>query len=223
MIIILLLGAIALVYSGVLAFSVTSTQIHQPDVLAGITFYNSFDDADTAYLRTSLQWLREYLPKWYAYVVEAKPFIFAMDDELQTRRIISYAKCCDSRGAGAITFGEHLGAWSISDVATVEGMQAQQTQFLSVLIHEVTHIRERRDGRAEAANWRTCIAAEQSANMKELEFARALTRVQISGDANARANYRAIVDKHLDITQENLDGVTWKIVCIMTYLDEEAP
>ncbi|MBI5302790.1 MAG: hypothetical protein HY868_11680 [Chloroflexi bacterium] len=196
------------------------TPLAQPDVFENVTLAGSFTEADARYMQTSLWWLREHLPEWYAYVAEGKPFIFAMDDELQTRRIISYAKCCYSRGAGAITFGEHLGHWNISEVASVPGMQAQQVQFLSVLIHEVTHIRERRDGRAEAVNWQTCIAAEQSANMKELEFARALTTVRIPGDANTRANYHRIVDQHLEITQEDLDGVSWKIFCILTFTDD---
>ncbi|MBI5651867.1 MAG: hypothetical protein HZC40_15735 [Chloroflexi bacterium] len=218
---VLLLGALALF--GSVAFAIGATPIQKPDVLADVTFTSTFSNADTRYLQTSLEWLREYLPEWYAYVADAKPFIFARDEELQTRGIISYAKCCYTRDTGAITFGEPLGQWKIDEMPNVPGMQTQQVQFLSVLIHEVTHIRERRKGRIEAANWQTCIAAEKSANVKELEFARALTRVQIAGDATARANYRQVVDRHLEITQENLDGVSWKIACILTYLDSEGP
>ena len=214
--IVLLLGAIALVYSGILGFSVTSTPIRELDVLASVKIASSFSDADTAYLRTSLQWLREYLPEWYAYVNDAKPFTLAMDEDLQTRGILSNAKCCYSRGAGTIAFGERLGQWNISDVALVEGMQAQQIQFLSVLVHEITHIRDLRDGRiGEVVNSNTCIQAERSANTKELEFARALTTVQIAGDVNAQANYHVSVDKHLHLTEDNVDGVSWKIACIL--------
>lgn len=210
---------IAIFAANVGAFGlVTVAPIEQPNVLANIKIASAFTDADTLYLQTSLQWLRDYLPDWYAYIEEAKPFIFAMDENLLTRGIISHAKCCYSHGAGAITFGEHLGQWKISDAGVVEGIQPQQIQFLSVLIHEVTHIRDLRDGRIErATDARTCIAAEQSANAQELEFVRALTTVQIKGDATTRANYRLAVDKHLEITEENVNGVVWKIFCMLTF------
>jgi len=208
--------SIAIFVANVQAFSFAPAV--QPDVLERIVFASSFTDADARYLQTSLSWLREYLPEWYAYVADAKPFIFALDEELEWHGIVSYAECCYDRAAGGITFGEHLGEWTIGEVADIPGFQAQQIQFLSVLVHEVTHIRDVREGRiSQPANSRICIAAEQSAKTQELEFARALTRVQISGDANARANYRDIVDKHLDITQENLDDISWKIVCVLMY------
>jgi hypothetical protein len=190
----------------------------RPNVLEHITFASTFTDADARYLQTSLEWLREYLPEWYTYVADAKPLLFAQDETQRARGIISYAKCCYTRGTGAITFSAPLGQWNLDEMPAVPGVQAQQVQFLSVLIHEVTHIRDVRAGRFEhARDARTCIAAEQSANDSELAFARALTRVQITGDANARANYRLIADKHLEITQDNAEGVAWKIVCFLMH------
>jgi hypothetical protein len=219
-IIALLLGALALF--GTVAFAINATPIGKPDVLADVTFASTFSDADTRYLQTSLEWLRDYLREWYAYVADAKPLNFGFDETQRARGIISYAKCCYTRGTGAITFGAPLGQWNLYAMPTIPGIQAQQVQFLSVLVHEVTHIRDARDGRiGQLTNSSVCIAAEKSANEKELEFARALTRVQISGDATARANYHALVDKHLDITQKNVDSVLWTIVCMLTFMDEE--
>lgn len=190
----------------------------QPDVLANIKPAGAFTDADTRYLQISLHWLQDYLPDWYAYVTEAKPFVVSVDEELKQRGMISRATCCTARGTGSITFGGHLGQWHISGVASVEGMQTQQLQFLSVLVHEVTHLRDQRSGRiGEAVDSKSCIAAERSANTKELEFALALTTVQFTGDASARENYRLSVAKHLEITEENVEGVSWKIACILFY------
>ncbi len=196
----------------------TNAPVEQPDVLANIKTASAFTDADARYLQTSLLWLRDYLPDWYAYVAEAKPFVVSVDEELAQRGMISRATCCTTRGTGAIAFGGHLGQWRISEAARVEGMQTQQPQFLSVLVHEVTHLRDQRSGRiGEAVDSKTCIAAERSANTKELEFARALTTVRITGDASAQENYRLVVTKHLEMTEDYVDGVSWKIACLLFY------
>jgi hypothetical protein len=221
-IITLLLGALAV--CGTVAFAIRATPLEKPDVLADISFAGTFSTADTRYVQISLEWLRDHLPEWSAYVATAKPLIFARDEDLQTRGIVSYAECCYTRGAGAITFGAPLGKWNLYEMPAIPGMPTQQVQFLSVLVHEVTHIRDVRAGRiSQPANSRNCIAAEQSARTQELEFVRALTRVPIASNAGARANYRDIVDQQLEIVSENLDDPAWKIACILIYIDEDMP
>lgn len=199
------------------AFDLTKIESReQADIMDGITLAHSLTNADKRYMRTSMQWLRDFMPEWFAYITEAKPFTMMIDEQLNDRGIISDAKCCYARGMGLLTFGVHFERWPVHDAAQIWGMQPYQIQVLSTLIHEVTHIRDQREGRIEKnINSNTCIAAERSAYAKEVEFARALIKVRLYGDAVGRENYHLVAERQLELSVNNFEGVSWKIACLL--------
>ncbi|MGE5265199.1 MAG: hypothetical protein ACM3S0_17600 [Acidobacteriota bacterium] len=86
------------------------------------------------------------------------------------------AVCCDANGSGTITFGHHLGHSVDADTP-----EAQQVMFVGTLIHEVTHVRDQREGRLAAKTDRkSCVAVEKPGLEKQLEVKRALAVAGLS-------------------------------------------
>lgn len=121
-----------------------------------------------------------------------------------------------------ITFGVHFEHWPVPDAAPIRGIQAPQIQVLSTLIHEATHIRDQREGQiGKNINSNTCIVAERSAYAKEVEFARALTKVRFGDDSFARENYRFITEIQFELAVVNFEGVSRKIACMLSHMNDE--
>ena len=216
-VIIVLLGVIALAYSGTLAFSVVSTPIPEPELLAGITLANSFDEADAAYLQTSLRWLRDYLPEWYAYMNEAKPFIVSIGQTDNVGWSAANSTCCDEQGNGQITFDDHLDSLTASDSAEDQSPPARQVLFLSMLIHEATHLRDHRAGRIPAKiDAAACIAAEGAAYVKEFEFKRVLASASFA-NGKIGTDYRSAAKRQLDAEESQFNRQFWKLYCIIAH------
>ena len=216
-VIVLLLGAIALVYSGALAFSVVSAPIHEPDLLAGITLADSFDETDAAYLQTSLRWLRDYLPEWYAYMNEAKPFIVSIGQTDNVGWSAANSTCCDEQGNGQITFDDHLDSLAASDGAKDQSPPARQVLFLSMLIHEATHLRDHRAGRIPAKiDAAACIATEGAAYVKEFEFKRAMASAKMD-DNHSSELYRRAAERQLIGDEQQFSNNFWKLYCILAH------
>ena len=210
--ILILLIAIALI--NVAALSAPPTQ---PDLFAGITFAGSTNDADRAYLQTSLGFLRDTLPDWYAYIVQAEPFVLSVGQTENADWVAADSMCCDDRGNGMITFEDHFDRVIASSDPSDQTNQAKQVAFLSTLIHEVTHVYDYRAGRIPSKiDAATCIASEGSAYAKEFEFKRAIASANFA-DARAGELYRRAVEKQLAADEEAFNGNFWKLYCILAH------
>ena len=146
---------------------------HSPDLLEGIGFTGAVTDADVAYLQDGLQFLHDYVSEWYGYIADAKPLMLSVDLAEGARGLAAKSKCCDERGYGLITFGDHFGDWANDDAEQTGS--TRRIAFLSMLIHEVTHIGDWRAGRIPAKiDYVSCTQSERAAFTREVEFKRAL-------------------------------------------------
>lgn len=206
---------VVFVAGGTAAFATVTPAPNDPALLNGITTADSFTEADAAYLQNSVQLLHDRLPEWYTYVTEAKPFMLSVDQAAGEHGVAAEAKCCDELGNGRIAFGDHLGKPTSSDEADDQTPESKQIEFLSTLIHEVTHVRDRRAGRIPETIYPTsCIASEKSAYGKELEFKRAAKSARITDDLVSEEIYRRILDKHINIEASASYGTLWKLHCL---------
>lgn len=195
------------------AVSGTNVTAAEPDLLAGITFEGAVNDADVAYLRDSLQMLRDQLPSWWQHVVDAKPFILSLDLAEGARGRAAIAKCCDARGYGSITFGHHFGALAASDDAGSQSVEARRITFLGLLIHEITHVRDQRAGRfAARTDRKTCVAEESSGLSKQLEFKQDAAAVTLF--TSPSAGFQPWLGKQIqDETNDLRDRAFWDLYC----------
>jgi len=186
--------------------------INALDLLEGIGFTGSFADEDVAYLRDSLQFLHGYAPEWYAYVAEAKPLMLAVDLSEGERGLAAKSQCCDERGYGLITLGDHFGDWSAD--AQDQSVQTRQITFLSTLIHEVTHIRDRRAGRIPAKiDYAACVTSERAAFTQEVDFKRALVSATPSIPV-LNELHRATLKKQINAEASALEGNAVNLYCL---------
>lgn len=212
-----LLAALALLYSGVLGFSIVSVPMDKTDLLVGITFAGSTTDADMVYLQNSLYILRDNLPEWYAYVADSKPFVVSVGQTDDEGWVVAKTTCCDDQGNGRITFDDHLGTLAASSDPEDQTTQARQVAFLSALVHEVTHLRDYRAGRIPAKMDATvCIASEGAAYAKEFEFKRAVVSAKMDGDRSGEL-YRRAAEKQLAEDEHVFSGNFWKLYCILAH------
>lgn len=195
-----LLLAVGILNSGMTAFTLPSSPQAPLNLPAEITLAESLTNADRAYLQDGLHLLRLYLPEWYAYVIDAKPFTLSIDPFAGERGLAADAKCCDAQGNGSITFGDHFGKLTTSNDADGQTREARQIEFLSTLVHEATHIRDQRSGLVPPGiDFLACITSERSAYGKELEFKRAMASIQISADIDLAKRYRRSIEKTIQV------------------------
>lgn len=183
-----------------------------PDLLEGIGLTGSITDADVAYLHNGLQFLHDYVPQWYAYVAEAKPLMLAVDLSESERGLAAKSNCCDERGYALITFGDHFGDWSAD--APDQSDQTRQITFLSMLIHESTHVRDRRAERIPAKiDYPACVASERAAFTREVEFKRALVSATPSIPV-LNELHRATLMRQISAEASALEGNAVNLYCL---------
>ncbi|MBI5031353.1 MAG: hypothetical protein HZB51_12555 [Chloroflexi bacterium] len=209
---------VGLIIVGATAFAAVPFSTPQPDGLTGITFANSVTDADRMYLQTSLQLLQDNLPEWYDYVIQTKPFALSVGNTTDSDWVAAEAVCCDERGNGFITFEDHFDRVATSD-SSDQTTEANRIAFSSMLIHELTHLRDYRAGhmpaRMDAA---TCITSEGAAYAKEFEFKRAVVKTRFS-DMRSGELYRQAAEKQLVDDEEQFNTNFWKLYCILTHFN----
>jgi hypothetical protein len=180
------------------------------NVLQDVTFAGMFNDDDAAYLRESLELLRDKMPTWEQYVEEAKPFLIAIDLTEGAHGRAAIAKCCLAGNRGQITFGDHLGRLTDSTDPDSQSPEARRITFLATFAHEVTHLRDQRAGHyLSKTDWKSCVAAERSGLEKQLVFQQdaltaalgdtpAATQVyRLRLQQNVQAEAAALASRHL--------------------------
>lgn len=100
----------------------------------GIPFYGNFTSSDIDTFRTIFAWLKDKSPKWWQFVAESKPIILLFDGNRQGAWT---GGCCDSLLRGRVTVANHFE--SIAD-------EYNQLLTVSLIVHEVTHVRDWRAG-----------------------------------------------------------------------------
>ncbi|MBI5302784.1 MAG: hypothetical protein HY868_11650 [Chloroflexi bacterium] len=209
--------AVVLLCFGILGFPVAAAPIETTDLLTGITFDDSISDADLVFLQANLRWLRDHLPEWYAYVKDAKPFSVSVGQTDNDGWLAAKSDCCDEQGNGTITFDDHFASFTVSNTAREQTRAARQVMLLSLLIHEVTHLRDYHAGRISSKmNAATCLATERSAYAKEFQFKRELMLARFA-DAGSSEPYRRAAEKQLADDAEPFNTNFWKLYCILAH------
>lgn len=182
------------------------------DMLEGIGLTASVTDEDVAHLRNGVQFLHDHIPQWYSYVADAKPLMLAVDVPEGERGLAAKSSCCDEQGYALITFGDHFGDWSVDP--RDQSAQARQITFLSTLIHESTHVRDRRTGRvSEKVGYGECVMTERAAFTQEVEFKRALLSLGTGGpglDELAQAS----LHRQISVEASALEGNAANLYCL---------
>ncbi len=189
---------------------------NQPNLLAGFTFTGSITNDDATYLRTNMEWLREYFPEWYAYIDEAEPLLLSVDVAEGEQGRMARTKCCDERGYGMITFGDHFRDLTESDDPEDQTTEARQIAFLSTLIHETTHIRDQRAGGGpKTIDFTSCVMSEQPAYAKESEFKRQVSSASLRGAIALSQAYQSAAERQIQA-----ENGLWKLACLVTNLGD---
>lgn len=211
---ILALGTAALYSDRLMGIGTKSTTTSPDDsreLFQEITFGRSITNVDVEYLESSLQWLRHSLPEWYEYIADTKPLILSVDLAQSERGRMATAQCCTADGFGMITFAEHFRDLTASDEPEDRTSQARQIEFLSTLIHEVAHIRDRREGRIpNQIDAMACVASERSAYAKELNFKRAVAHTSLNSKI-----YRIDASRQVQIAVGEFNREPWRLPCVM--------
>lgn len=215
--IIIVLSTLGLLIAEAPAFATISPAANDSALLSGIRFAGTASDADVSYLQNSLRFLHVYLPEWYSYVSEAKPFVLSIGQTNDEGWVAANSTCCDVQGNGMMTFDDHLGFFMASNDPDDQTAEARRVAFLSVLIHEVTHLRDYRAGRMQAKMDATaCIATEGAAYTKEFEFKQALVSVRFE-NSRTRENYRAAAKRQFEAEEKQFNSKFWKLYCIIAH------
>lgn len=196
----------------------------QSEIMEGITLGDSLSSADRLYLQHGMQFLHEYLPEWSEYLAQAKPLIFALEPGGLGTEIEAGSQCCDENGNGLILFNDHFGSRAMSSDSADQTPEARQIEFLSTLMHEATHVRQRREGTVPGLlTPEDCVAAEHAAYSIEVEFAHALLVIKLDADSISAANFRRYAPRHLNAAFEKLQGTSWKFHCVVAHSYQEQP
>ena len=214
------LVALAVLSSG--CGSPAFAQVGSPDLLAGMTFTGSITDEDVAYLRDSLRWLDTWLPEWYDYIMQARPLTLSVDLVVGEQGRLAKTKCCDEQGRGVITFGLHLKQLAASDDPDDQTPESRQIAFLSTLVHEATHMSDRRAGRiSQTIDVPMCIAGEGAAFAQELAFKRALVAA-MSHHSDWGSAWQRAAEKQIQAEAGALNGEALKLYCVLVTLAGES-
>ncbi len=170
------------------------------DVLDGITFAGTYTDADVAYLRDNLNFLRDQMPLWSQYIEEAKPLTLVVDLNEGAHGHAAVAKCCVAGNRGVITFGDHVGILADSSDADDQTPEARRIRFLVILVHETTHVRDQRAGRfLQKTNFKSCVDVEKSAFDKQLEFQQDALNIELGRSPTSTQTYREWLEQTVKI------------------------
>lgn len=223
LVVIMLVVVVTVYHTDLAALGNTATiaPAHASGLLEGIGFAGVVTDADVAYLQDGLQFLHDYIPEWHGYIAAAKPLTLSVNIAAGERGIVANSKCCDERGYGWITFGDHFGDWGISDDSEDQTGQARQITFLSTLIHEVTHMRDQRAERLSPLPSVACAEGEKSAMTQEAEFMRALTVVKIGDDPNSSMLYQRAIERQVSIVEGDVRSAAWYFYCAIQHQEQE--
>jgi hypothetical protein len=185
---------LVIVSADVLAAQALDTATTLPD---GIYLGDTMTQDDAAYLAASLEYLHTQLPQWWEYVMEARPFTLSFDPAMAANGRAAIASCCDEQGNGRVAFGYHPGQLTLTDDPASETVEARRATFLGTLVHELTHVRDQREGRFTAKTDRkSCVAAESSGLTKQLEVKRDLAD-KLASDPTADAAFRSWLDQQV--------------------------
>ncbi len=144
--------------------------------------------------------------------------MLAVDVPEGERGLAARSICCDERDSASVTFGDHFGDWSAD--AQDQSPQARQITFLSTLIHESTHIRDRRAGRvSEKVGYVECVTTERTAFTQEVEFKRALLSTGTSVPGLDEL-WRASLHRQIDVEASALEGNAVNLYCLPVALRE---
>lgn len=197
-----------------LAGVVEATRDHS-NLLEQIDLAKTVTDSDALWLRNDLIWLHDYMPEWYAYIEQAKPFTLSVDQAMGEYGIAANAQCCDALGQGTITFGDHFGDMTVSSDAVDQTFEARRIEFLSTLIHEATHLRDRRSGSlSDSIDFTMCVQGERSAYGKESEFKRAVASLEVGGVPGSAELYRRTVANHFTAETDALNNNLSVLFCM---------
>ncbi len=159
---------------------------------------------NASYTTDSLDWLRQSAPKWWAYIMAARPFYIQLTP---VAAVTWSGGCCDSRGFGSVT----INSPSLAGEAEADeiSFEIDRAFFLSNLIHEVTHIRDWRAGKAVGyvrtpAN-PTCNALEFTAYREQIAVLSDLLKVEL-GQPELERKYVADLQAIINGREQNLAG-----------------
>lgn len=215
--IIIVLTTLVLLIAVAPAFATVSPVANDSALLSGIRFAGTASDADVSYLQNSLRFLHVYLPEWYSYVSEAKPFVLSIGQTDDEGWVAANSTCCDVQGNGMMTFDDHLGFLMASNDPEDQTAEARRVAFLGVLIHEVTHLRDYRAGRMPAKMDATaCIATEGAAYTKEIEFKRALVSAPFDSSKTGE-DHRTAAKRQFEVEEKQFNNKFWKLYCIIAH------
>lgn len=184
------------------------------DVPDGILLAPNVTEADAVYLSANLEFLRDYLPTWQAYIHDAKPFMLSIDLHLGTQGRAAYTRCCD-KGLGLITFGYHFDQLALAPGSAGKTVAARRAAFLAILVHEVTHLRDQRAGRVSMrADYKTCVEAERSGLGKQLQFENDLAKIPQAQDTLGEPNFNTWLEGVISAETKALASRgTWIAYC----------
>jgi hypothetical protein len=181
---------------------------------AGITLTGQMTQDDAAYLLDSLQYLRDQLPQWWQDAMDARPFTLTLDATMTDKGRVAIAECCDAQGYGLVKFGYHFGKFTVSNDPDSQTVEARRVTFLGILIHELTHVRDQREGRFTAKTDRkSCIAAESSGLTQQLQVKRDLA-TRLADDPSADSVFQSWLDQQVRTETSDLRSrELWDLYC----------
>jgi hypothetical protein len=167
----------------------------------GIRLFN-FPKEDVGKFQSALGWMKTVTPQWYQYILDARPTDITWNPELANLGVGGITKCCRTVGAVSDSALIELSDHPPADVT-------DNLYFLSTLVHETTHVRDRRAKKFQGSDVATCRAVERSAVEQERAFASDLLNRPI--DAKTRANAQRL----LQFTEAELAKGTfdWNAAC----------
>lgn len=166
-----------------------------------VALYN-FNRADVAYYENALRWLHENMPDWYDYFLAQRPLEIYRDASLP---FVSDGICCRTRNGdstfGRIRFRDGLANWTSDSFPGAAHDALARWSFLTLLIHEATHVRDLRLRRFELTampgGMRDCVM-HISTDEIEVLFSQHASQIRISADDSTQREYVKTIQEFYD-------------------------
>lgn len=156
-----------------------------------IGFYQ-FPEDDTPKMEKMLGWIKGTVPKWHQFILDQRPFRVYLNLALPQRGWGGATFCCSTSNLGTQTGRIELGREPRGDII-------DDLTLASTLVHEATHVRDRRSGLGDILNPKNdCRINERSAVESEQAF---LSDILIS---NADVRERTVAGRLLNQAREIL-------------------
>lgn len=180
-----------------------------------IEFDRSVIAGDIRYLGDALELLKGWSLEWYSYIGGAGALQLAYEPGILAQGMAAYSRCCDLFGRGRIQVGYRLSEVTGPPANTFTTPGARRLALLSLLVHEVTHIRDLRAGEfAGLSGSRRCMAMERHAFQVQLAFWRALDAMQLSAVGDEQGDFRAAIAGQLASQPRRLSNPHfWQYYC----------